>query len=268
MRFTLSFLLVMTAVGCGGSSNNGGAGGSGSAGGGGTSSGGDMSAGSGGGSGSTDGGAGADMKTAACSVPDQTGCPTGEKCVPGKGGGTCVANGTVAEGQACTVDSTTNQDNCLSGFICDDTVGGNPICRKICTADTSCTTTGQSCAGYTTKYGVCLPSCTPGGTDCATGTDCSTAVDDISTTQTTENGFFVCKPTGTGAEFTACQGDSDCAAGLECDSTGQQGIYWCVPNCNATTPCPTAPGTDMGAVTLSCQVFANQSNGAGYCSGG
>jgi hypothetical protein len=267
MRFTLSFLLVLS-VGCGGS-NKGGTGGNGSGGGGGSSSGADMSVGGAGGGGgsSSDGGAGPDMKMPACSVPNQTGCPTGDKCVPGKGGGTCVANGSVAEGQSCTVDMTTNQDNCLAGFICDDTVGGTPLCRKVCTADSTCTTTGQSCAGFTSKYGVCLPTCTPGGTDCATGTDCSTAVDDISTTQTTENGFFVCKLTGTGAEFTACQQDTDCAAGLECDSTGQQGIYWCLPNCNTATACPTAPGTDMGAVTLACNAFANQANGAGYCAG-
>jgi hypothetical protein len=266
MRFTLSLFLVLS-VGCGGSNNNG-TGGNGSAGGSG-SSGSDMSAGgsAGGGGSSSDGGAGPDMRMPACSVPNQTGCPTGDKCVPGKGGGSCVANGTVGEGAACTVDQTTYQDNCLSGFICDDTVASNPVCRKICTADATCTTAGQACAAYSSKYGVCLPSCTPGGTDCATGTDCSTAVDDISSTQTTENGFFVCKTTGTGAEFTACQGDTDCAAGLECDSTGQQGIYWCVPNCNTATACPAAPGTDMGAVTLTCQVFANQADGSGYCAG-
>lgn len=270
MRLTISVLLVLSVAGCGGSNKGGGSGGRG-----GSSGGSDMGAGTGGngnggGGGSAgDGGTASTDMAAACDVGAQTGCPTGEKCVPGFHGGACVANGTATEGQPCTVDQTTNADNCVGGLICDSTVGSANICRKICTADSSCTTSGQLCAGYTSKYGVCLPSCTLGGSDCAAGTDCSTAVDDISASKTTSNGFFVCKTTGTGAQFSTCQGDSDCAAGLECDPSGQKGVYWCLPNCSTTMACPAAPPstTDMGAATITCQVFANLPNGEGYCAG-
>jgi hypothetical protein len=268
MRFTISFLLVLSVGGCGGS-NKGGDGGA-TGGGSGTTGGTDMSAGTGtGGNGTPDGGATASTDMAmSCDVAAQTGCPTGQKCIPsGFKGGTCVANGTITEGQPCTTDMTTQNDNCQGGLICDNTGGGASLCRKICTADSTCTTAGQLCERYTSKFGACVPSCAPFGTDCAAGSDCGTAVDDISTSKTAATGFFVCKVTGTGAILSTCTADSDCAAGLECDPGTDPNSYWCQPNCDATHACPAAPTTDAGTGTIACQVFTNLPNSEGYCAG-
>jgi hypothetical protein len=208
------------------------------------------------------------MAMPSCDVAAQTGCMSGQKCVPTLGGGggggggkgTCVANGTVAEGQPCTsMFGKTVNDNCVAGTMCDnDGPGSTYVCRKVCTDDSGCTSGARCGIVLTRKWGLCLPTCTPFGSDCPAGNDCSSTFDDITATQTNEVGFFVCKLTGAAAEWAKCQKDSDCGAGLWCDARGNG----CTPNCDATHACPAAP-TDMG--TISCQPLASQPNGAGYC---
>ena len=122
-------------AGTGGNGGAGGTGGSGGAGGSGGSGGNDMSA----------------PTASGCDFTTQMGCGTGEKCIPSFGGNqlvyVCVPNGTVAEGQPCTPSTANNNDlndNCVAGTVCDnDGPNSANTCRKVCTADTSCTTTGQ-----------------------------------------------------------------------------------------------------------------------------
>jgi hypothetical protein len=223
-----------------------------------------------GGGGAGTGGTGGDMAMIpSCDVAAQTGCMSGQKCVPSFGGGgggggkgTCVANGTVAEGQPCmpaTGSGKTINDNCVAGTICDnDGPGSTNVCRKVCTADMQCASGARCGVLITRKWGLCLPSCTPFGSDCPAGNDCSSSFDDISATQMSEVGFFVCKLTGATALWGTCKQDSDCAAGMFCDAQGNG----CTPNCDATHACPQPP-TDMGM--LSCQPLVSQPNGAGYC---
>jgi hypothetical protein len=250
--------LVATVIGCGNNGLNNGQ---------------DMSGVGGGGDMGVDDG-GDDMSGAVnCDYKTNTGCASGEKCVPAVGGtqmnptvvGHCVTDGTVTEGATCMRGTMGGPDNCVGGLIC-STAGapmGMPVCRKLCTADSSCTTSGQLCAAgrYGNFIGTCLPSCTPfAGTGCATGMDCSVAEADISSTMTTTNGFFACKTTGTANAFDACMRSTDCGTGLRCDTTNG----WCVPICDNSHPCAQPP-VDAGAGTLSCMAFANSTSGAGIC---
>ena len=266
MRLIVALALTTMVIGCGSHPLNGNGGGDG---GNGTGTGGngsstDMQAGGGG------GGNGKDMSAIpTCDVGKQTGCPMGDKCVPQFGGGggggltgTCVAGGTAAEGQPCTPgdpNSNTVNDNCVGGTMCDNS-GPNStyVCHKICTADAGCTT-GSRCGAIfnNANYGLCYPTCALYGTGCPAGNDCSVPFDDISATNSSEVGFFVCKKTGTTPMFAQCQQDSDCAAGLACD--GQIGCY---PMCDASHVCPHLP-VDGG--TFSCNPLVSQPNGAGYC---
>jgi hypothetical protein len=273
MMLALSALL--TNVGCSnhtlGNGNGGGAdmavggiGGNGSGGSGGSGG----SAGSGGSGGSGGASGGGDMSAAmpACDVTTQMGCPSGEKCVPsfaGRGGlsAMCVPTGSVMEGQPCMPASgggNTLNDNCAGGLICDnDGPDSANVCRRVCTADSTCTN-GQRCGLlFNASYGVCLPTCTAFGTGCPAGNDCSVPFDDIAATQASEVGFFVCKKTGSVGAWKPCQKDSDCAAGLACDP--QAG---CFPVCDAMHACGDAPG-DGGV--LMCSPLVSQGNGAGYC---
>jgi hypothetical protein len=198
-----------------------------------------------------------------CSVVKQD-CPSGQKCVPkvqGAGltvvGSTCVANGTVAEGQPCVMVPSSGllNDNCLAGSVCDNTGGDSSLhCRKSCTATVACSSADLKCAAvYTGDWGLCVPSCTPFGSDCPMGNDCSTTFDAVS--QTANSGVFVCKTTGMGALGASCMGDTDCGANLAC--VGPR----CAPICDTAHQCAQGPG-DAGAA--SCQSYTN-TNGAGVC---
>lgn len=211
-----------------------------------------------------------------CDVVKQTGCMTGQKCVPsfsasGKTSGACVANGTVAEGASCqpTNDQNLDNDDCKAGLACDvvaDLSSSTFACRKYCNADSDCTTSGQKCAGFVinsdVSYGVCLPTCTPFTTGaCPAGSDCSVAFNDTSFTQSNNTGFYVCKTTGTTALYAPCMDNFDCAADLECDFNNG----WCSQNCDATHQCTQPPATDGGPSSVSCIQFTNQPNMEGFC---
>ncbi|HWE30635.1 MAG TPA: hypothetical protein VHB97_21660 [Polyangia bacterium] len=264
MRTALIILVpVLLFLGCGknGQSNSdlGGTGGNGGSGG---------TGGSGGA-----GAAGSDMSAATatgCDVAAQTGCGTGQKCIPSFSGnqlvGVCVVDGTVAEGQPCIPSTANNNDvndNCVAGTICDnDGPGSTNVCRKVCTADSGCGAATQKCGlVYTRKWGLCLPSCTEFSAECGTGNDCSVPFDDIASTQQAPVGFFVCKKTGTGALYGTCNQDSDCSAGLACD----YGNNWCAQACDNTHACTQPPATDGGTNSVSCQAYPNLSNGGGFC---
>jgi hypothetical protein len=208
-----------------------------------------------------------------CSITAQD-CGSGMKCIPTVSGmnlvGKCGADGTVAEGGDCVAGMSQTQltDNCVAGTICDNTGTGNDMtfkCRKICSADSGCAGTDR-CLAFDV-FGWCLPTCTPTftGTDsCAVGSDCGTWWPDISSTMTTNNGFFTCKQTGAGTVFSDCMGDSDCGAHLWCD-TLQGGTNTCLELCDSTHMCSTPPA-DAGITPLMCNAFADQSGGKGYCS--
>src|SRR5262245_55646902 len=85
---------------------------------------------------------------ASCDVATQTGCATGQKCVPNMTSGHCVTDGTVTEGQACMRGMMGMPDNCVAGLTCSRTglPTGMSVCRKYCTSNSGCTTAGQKCA--------------------------------------------------------------------------------------------------------------------------
>jgi hypothetical protein len=262
MRFALSFVLV-AAIGCGSNSNN-----------------------------NQDAGMDAGVDQAPpgpCDIPMQTGCASGQKCIPDFTNvsqahpdpvGKCVADGTVAAGQPCMVTSGQMDkfinDNCKSGSLCEaftgDGVDNVPVCTPFCTSNSSCTTAGQKCLGgqfFSSTWGVCLATCTPSLTSaqgsCPTGNSCVGNWQDIAATMSNDTGFFVCKKDGPGSAvaFTDCTADPDCGPGLFCAPVDQNGGV-CAPLCGTGHNCPTAPAADGGAITLACSMFAN-SGGVGTC---
>ena len=206
-----------------------------------------------------------------CDVLGQN-CGVGEKCADtfdsegNSTGAGCFIAGTVAEGGTCTVQSYANVllDDCRPGLICSDR-GANavPECRRICARDADCQS-GEACLAYGSNWGACQPTCAPSADSCPPKNDCSGSADDIAADDSTEPGFFYCKPTGAGALFTNCSSDGDCGAGLWCAWSNHFGAAFCLSNCDATHACPAPPNnlTDLG--TPSCATFSNQ-NGAGYC---
>ena len=228
-----------------------------------------------GGSGGTGGSGGSgsnDMSASTapgCDFTTQTGCGTGEKCIPSVSGNQlvyiCVPNGTVPEGQPCTPSNANGNelnDNCVAGTVCDnDGPNSANACRKVCTADSSCSGTDKCGLLYTRQWGLCLPTCTEYGSECGANNDCSVPFDDIASTQQTAVGFFVCKLTGSGALYTGCNQDSDCAAGLACDYNNG----WCAQACDDTHTCTQPPATDGGTTSVSCYGYTNLSNGGGFC---
>lgn len=213
-----------------------------------------------------------------CDVTKQD-CGTGKKCVgqvQGSGQnamivGTCVDDGTVAEGGTCTqgMSMDTYLDNCKAGFVCDDLLGADTLkCRKICTTDTDCGS--GKCGDFTFQFpgwGWCATPCTPfsGAGGCPAGQDCGEDIYDVEQPDpNAENGFFLCKKTGTGKAYDSCMGDSDCGANLWCGVIDMQGNAACLPNCNDTTMCIDPP-VDSGVGSVDCHPLTGQPNGAGYC---
>jgi hypothetical protein len=254
-------VLVFAALGCGNNSklNGGGS---------------DMSALGGGGSGGAGGGGGSDMSAAAtCDVVMQSGCGPGQKCIPavdpntGRVAGACVPNGTVAIGGACSTagsTQTTFTDNCVAGAFCDnDGPNSTNTCRKVCSADSTCASTEKCGIILTRRWGICLPTCTLGGTDCPASNDCSVPFDDIFSSNTMSLGFFVCKKTGTSPAFANCNADTDCGGGLFCNFGNTSNF--CSPTCDSQHACPTPPAVDGGPTSLTCTAYTNLTNGQGYC---
>jgi hypothetical protein len=213
-----------------------------------------------------------------CDVAKQD-CASGQKCVgmfdsSGAVNGTCVMNGTVAAGMACTNQQSpdTLLDNCVAGFVCDNLFGNAAsICRKVCSQDSDCAS-GEKCGDFlfaSAGWGWCGPSCTPFSTatgNCPSGQDCGETVDSVvQPDPNTEDGFFLCKLTGTGGPYATCMKDADCGVNLWCGIIDQtSGAAACLPNCNATTDC-IMPPVDAGVSTATCHPLTSQPNQAGYC---
>jgi hypothetical protein len=175
--------------------------------------------------------------------------------------GTCVPNGTIASGQPCVVSDATGLDDCLKGMLCDnDGANAANICRKYCTKSSDCTGANEKClAAYNPTWGICLPTCTPYGSDCPSGNSCASAFNDFPSSGNT--GFFVCHQSGTATVYASCSADTDCGDNLLCDQT----YNWCTPICDSTHTCPQAPAVDGGAANITCQPFTNLSSGQGVC---
>ena len=159
-------------------------------------------------------------------------------------------------GDSCTVtdDPTYHVDNCQAGLICD-----RYNCQKLCKQDADCG--GQKCVdtvGGSGVFGACATTCTPFlAHACASGTDCGGSNYAVGP-NAGNDGYFFCKPTGNSPTFGTCDNDASCAAGLSCTWSAKESALICVPNCNASHPCPS------GTPTLTCTPYSNQ-GGAGYC---
>jgi hypothetical protein len=206
-----------------------------------------------------------------CDILGQN-CGVGEKCVDtfdsegNSTGAGCFIAGTVKEGGTCTVQTDANVllDDCRPGLVCSN-LGANavPECRRICASDGDCQT-GEACLAYGSNWGACQPTCAPFTDGCPANNDCSGSADDIAASDTSELGFFYCKPTGAGAPFSGCGTDGDCGAGLSCSWSASLGAGYCLPNCDGTHACPTTPSNLTGIGNPTCVRYSNQ-NGAGYC---
>jgi hypothetical protein len=186
--------------------------------------------------------------------------------------GTCVTDGTVAEGGACMLGMSmdTYDDNCKAGFVCDDILGSDTLkCRKICTDDSQCGANAK-CGDFTFLFpgwGWCANNCTPfsGSGGCAAGMDCGEDIYDVTQPDpNAENGFFLCKKTGSGAAYSSCKSDADCGANLWCGIIDTNMDQACLPNCNDTTTC-IQPAVDSGVASVDCHPLTGQPNNAGYC---
>jgi len=161
--------------------------------------------------------------------------------------GQCEPNGTAARDTMCTIDMTTGMDDCVKGTRCTATglpMGSMPLCRLFCGKDADCGT-GQSCraaiggggGGTTTPIGICIPSCTPFGTDCGTGKTCAMTNTDIASTMTKRVLFLSCRATGTTPLWATCQASTDCVDNAVCS----RATMTCVPLCDNSNACPNMP---------------------------
>ena len=173
---------------------------------------------------------------AVCDPVAQTGCndPSKPKCalVPGPGMSfvpACVAAGTVAEGQPCTTTSP-GIDNCLAGGCAPlGQPNGQPVCRRICTADGNCSMS-QKCVTVGGGIGICAPTCSAFGTTCPGQTTCHEFVNDIGTTQLP---LLLCASVGTVNDGEPCpMGDSQCGADSVCNPS-----LHCAQLCDGTHAC-------------------------------
>ncbi len=229
------------------------------------------------------------LPPATCDITMQN-CGAGHKCVPsvdstGAEADTCVTDGTALEGATCTPPSSSSSvinDNCKAGLFCDNATLAAPVCRKMCTTDTDCTTSGQRCGDFFTlffglmseaNFGWCSPSCTPfvsTAGNCPASQDCGETTfdfDQTAATSTSGPGFFFCKPTGTGAFNTACMSDKDCGPNLWCGILDQNmtgGV--CLENCSTGHACDMLPAdAGAGGLTASCLAFSDSTTMAGFC---
>ncbi|HZS37783.1 MAG TPA: hypothetical protein VFF06_13190 [Polyangia bacterium] len=208
-----------------------------------------------------------DLAGAMCDLLKQD-CPSGNKCVAVNmmmmTSFQCVPlAGMVTDGQPCMRGMNGMPDDCNAGLTC-TTRGSttmNPLCRKLCGADSDCDA-GQKCtvlSNRTPTVGVCIPSCTPFGTDCSGGLTCATTAVEIGSTMQNPKIVFTCRGVGTTPAFGQCMRSTDCVADTACDQGGT-----CEPLCDDSHQCPTNPNADAGA--LSCMpIGSTLASNPGVC---
>jgi hypothetical protein len=220
---------------------------------------------------------GGDMTGGAMCDPVQQNCtdPNNPKCglvVTGTGmnrmvTGQCEPNGTTTRDMMCMLDMTTGMDDCVKGTRCTATglpMGSSPVCRKFCGADGDCGT-GQSCRA-SLGFGVCIPSCTPFGTDCGAGATCATTQTDVASTMTKPVRFLSCRASGTTPLWGTCAASTDCGDNAVCP----RGTQVCTPLCDGTHACPDMPnmadgGSGDGGTTPTTCMPNGLPNGGGVC---
>ncbi len=182
-------------------------------------------------------------------------------CVPIKG--------TNKDGDPCT-RTQFGDDDCDKGLVC--TLRGASLtmlrCRKFCHVAADCDAgaacTGQLAAGNT-KDGLCVPLCTPFGSECATPFSCGGIFQDLASTMTMPKLVLTCRGTGAAPINGDCMTSDDCAAGGICDPT----LLVCIPFCDDDHPCPATLDdgglTDDGGVSLSCAGITGAPNNGGVC---
>jgi hypothetical protein len=170
-------------------------------------------------------------------------CPMGQKCVAANVGtqqnpmlGTeCVPLASMVVGLNQTCMRAMGMDNCDKGLSC-STVGapaGMRVCLKVCAAGTDCPSTEKCVAGF--GAGVCVKSCTPFGSDCASGMTCSSFQSDIASTMNNDIIVPVCRTIGTTMLGGTCMRSSECGANAGClTDTGT-----CAQICDDTHICRT-----------------------------
>jgi hypothetical protein len=195
-------------------------------------------------------------------------CGTGKKCMPGLSTNAgafitgCQADGTASLDDTCTstVDASGyNSDGCKAGLLC----GIRRQCGQMCCSDSDCgdgkcilaVSDGQKAVGE------CVTTCAPfTGGGCASGSDCSgnyTDIDSLSASAnaTAVDGYFYCRTDGAMPKGASCNGDLDCAAGLECIASSDGTTASCQPDCDNRHACP---------IGYQCTPYANL-GGAGWC---
>ncbi len=140
-------------------------------------------------------------------------------------------------------DEGDGHDNCQKGFYCSDYGTYRPLsperhCRKFCSKNSDCAPK-QACFDITETVGLCAPTCTPFGSDCAGDLNCSDWAGDVNSKVT-----YLCRQPGLGKPGEECP-DDGCIQDAICLLEGN-GMSYCYKLCNAQHPCPR--GTTCKAV--------------------
>jgi hypothetical protein len=176
--------------------------------------------------------------------------------------GQCIAiTGNKMPGDPCTrTPDVAGHDDCDKGSFCSSIGSYYPLtmpnrhCRSYCASDGDCKTMGERCDSLDPQNGVglCVPTCTPFGTDCQMGYDCSMFVETIDQMAL----LATCRFIGMTAIGAACKDVTDCVAGATCNIPQNMTMGTCVAMCDMAHPCPNA-GKCMAAPGLP--------NGGGTC---
>ncbi len=179
-----------------------------------------------------------------CGITPQCGCGSNQTCVvsPNAGAVACAAAGSTAVGKPCTANT-----DCSAGNACVFSA-----CRPYCTpVGSACPGTGGVCEQVYSSSGTAIPNlkvCSIkcdvlSATACGTGNGC---------TWTTGIGVD-CEKVGTGTRGGTCTYDTDCKAGLKCDSVFNQCLKWCrvgnASDCSGTGGSCLSEGVVIDGVT-------------------
>ncbi len=221
--------------------------------------------------GKADTGSGTDTSSGPCDPIAQTGCSAPDtKCTAvddgsGSGKAGCVTpTGSKGLGDSCTRTSQDpsgiGHDDCGAGFFCSgiSTLASPPNrhCRKFCKDDSKCAST-EKCSelvfdgGTTATAGICVPTCTLFGTDCAGSLNCSVLI--TSMDGTTAHG--TCRAVGTKAVGDKCAMAFECGKDMVCADPTKSGSNTCIALCDTSHTCST--GT--------CKAVGSLPSGGGVC---